>query len=442
MITRLPHRFSPYDHQREFLHKSFDERVRYIYWVAHRRYGKDLVCLNTVVGHACRDVGLYYYLFPKHKQVRKAIWRGMDNDGRRFLDYIPKSLIAGKPNSSEMTVEFKNGSIIQFSGSDNYDTLVGANPRGIVQSEFPLHHPLALQYLKPILVRNGGWLILNGTPRGKNHAYDLWQKTVDDPEWYNKLLTVDDTRDNNGKPIISLAEIEKERRQGVPEEIIRQEYYCDWSIGVYGAYYTEEINRAEKEGRICNFEINPRLPVFTFWDLGVSAEDACAVTMIQQNGENVDVIYYYEGYSKGLPEHMKKLMEIAIKLGGLKYKYHWAPHDINHRETFSARTTLSIAYEQGIHFLITPNVKIESGIQAVREMFPKCRFHKTNCALLITALTEYKREWDEENKVFKKTAFHNWASHPADSFRYFAVVWRENYTRPDLTAPRKFVSNI
>ena len=58
---------------------------------------------------------------------------------------------------NEMFIKFKCGSTWQVVGSDNYNSLVGAPPVGIVLSEWALADPNAWIYLQPILEENGGW---------------------------------------------------------------------------------------------------------------------------------------------------------------------------------------------------------------------------------------------------------------------------------------------
>jgi hypothetical protein len=43
------------------------------------------------------------------------------------------------------------------------------------------------------------------------------------------------------------------------------------------------------------------------------------------------------------------------------------------------------------------------------------------CELGIAGLKGYAKEWDEKNKVYRPYPKHDWASHPADGFRYLAV---------------------
>jgi hypothetical protein len=192
--------------------------------VIPRRNGKDLLCWNALIAkaHTEKEPHLYYYIAPYYNQVRQIIWEGFTSD-RRFMDYIPKSLIANK-TKVDMRVDLKSGDQIKLMGSDMVDRIVGTNPYGIVFTEYSLHKPAAWDYLSPILAENGGWALFNGTPRGLNHMYHLYKNALKHPEeWYVQYLTRDDT----GVP--TLEAIESERRSGKPESTIQQEYYCNWA---------------------------------------------------------------------------------------------------------------------------------------------------------------------------------------------------------------------
>ena len=431
MIVRLPHRFIARSYQREILDAVFNQSYRHIYFVAHRRSGKDKLCINLLTIAACRRVGTYLYLFPQHNQARKVIWKGIDGNGMRFLDHIPKELIA-KSNSTEMYVELINGSVIQLGGSNKFDALMGTNPVGIVYSEFPLHNPMARQYLNPILAENGGFEVLQGTPRGRNHAYNVWQSTFYDKKWFVKSLGVDDTKKEDGSPVVSQEEIDDFRRSGMSEELIRQEFYVDWNIGITGAYYTEEMDKVEKEGRLGVFPISQKTPVWTFWDIGIS--DATAIWFMQPEGSLLNCIYYYENSGKGIEHYIQVLNEVRDKLG-IQYHAHYAPHDIAQREWTSARSRVAIAQGMGLHFQIVKRASIEDGIQAVKSLFPRMRFHVEHCQKGIVCLREYRREYDEANRVYKVRPLHNWASNGADAMRYMALVWQDLFTNPHANQP-------
>lgn len=162
------------------------------------------------------------------------------------MDFIPPPLIASK-RDDDMSIRLTNGSLIQLVGADRIDSLMGSNPVGVNLSEFALMKPSVWDYLSPILNENDGWANFITTPRGRNHAFDLFKSMVDavnnkGAKYFIQVLTVDDTRkpllDNTGKqiydkqnrpvmvPVITPEAIQEQRDLNVPEEIIQQEYYC------------------------------------------------------------------------------------------------------------------------------------------------------------------------------------------------------------------------
>jgi Hypothetical protein len=195
-----------------------------------RRAGKDIVAYNLCIRQCIRRPCVVFYIFPTYAQAKKVIWDSVTNEGLRFLDFIPKDLVASM-NGQEMKIRFHNGSLLQLVGSDNYDSLMGSNPSACVFSEYALQDPRAYALIRPILSANDGWALFISTPRGKNCLYDLYQVAVNSPHWFAYKLSLDDTHH------ISLESIEQEREEGVmSEDLIQQEYYCSFLHGVEGAY--------------------------------------------------------------------------------------------------------------------------------------------------------------------------------------------------------------
>jgi hypothetical protein len=190
---KLPHNYSARWYQKE-LWQAMKEYKR-IFYLAHRRTGKDFACWNIMISKAIQEKGIYWYILPTREQARKVIWDAITNDGVKFLDCIPKELIA-KIDQSSKVIYLINGSTIWLLGADA-DSLVGANPRGIVFSEYAVIHKDPWGFIQPILQMNGGWAIFNTTPRGTNHAHTLMMQAKTNPNWkviehpvtYTKVLT-------------------------------------------------------------------------------------------------------------------------------------------------------------------------------------------------------------------------------------------------------------
>ena len=171
----IPNDWRPRPHQvplyRQFGHGRPFKRGCVVW---HRRAGKDSVALNITARDMFRRVGTYWHLFPEQTQARRAIWNGIDGQGRRILDQVFPPAVRARTSAQEMLIETVNGSIWQMAGSDNYDSLVGSNPVGVVFSEWALAMPDAWDYIRPILVENDGWALFIYTPRGRNHGYGTY----------------------------------------------------------------------------------------------------------------------------------------------------------------------------------------------------------------------------------------------------------------------------
>ncbi len=412
MEIQLPHLFQPRDYQLKFL-KAFDEGYKRLFLLWHRRSGKDKTCLNLVAREMLQHIGNYYYLFPTYAQGKKAIWEGRGKDEVAYLDHFPKQLLEGKPNDTEMKIKYKNGSLFQVIGVEDPDKVVGTNPRGIVFSEFPLENPRAWDYMSPILAENGGWAVFNGTPRGKNHGYKVWNNAINNPKWWTSKLTVDDTG------VLTPDDIAQERLEHT-EDFIQQEYYCSFISATEGAIYWQEVDAAEKNDQFKDVPHDPRLLVHTVWDLGKN--DTNCIGFYQSNGLTVRKIDYLSGNRKGLPDWIRE-----VRAKGYNYGKHFAPHDIQVSDysLTGNQSRWEVAKDLGIEFEIVPNLSIQEGIEAGRRLFKRMYVDKTKCADFLEAIPQYTREYDEENKIFKDKPLHDWTSHFADEHRYAALVYNK-----------------
>lgn len=219
----IPHNYKPREYQLPFL-RAMDNGKKRAVWIVHRRGGKTKTVFNFTIKKAFERVGTYYHCFPEYGQGRKIIWDGIDKEGNRTLDHHCPVEIRKATNKQEMKIELINGSIYQIIGADNYDSLVGPNPVGLIFDEWAVsdRYPKAWDYFRPILTENGGWAVFVYTPRGRNHGWDLYQMAMNNPSWFCALMSVTDTK------AISLADIQSERDDGMSEDMIRQEFFCDF----------------------------------------------------------------------------------------------------------------------------------------------------------------------------------------------------------------------
>ncbi len=411
-VTQFPAGFIARDYQLPIL-QAIDNGTKRAALCWHRRAGKEMTCWQALIKQALLRVGTYWYTFPTYRLGRDIIWEGANKDGKRFLDYIPPELIVGKPDKQRMSIRLTNGSQIQVLGTDG-SIQVGTNPLGVVFSEYSLQNPDAWNFTRPILRENGGWAIFNFTPRGHNHAHELWQMAQGNDDWYSSMLTIDDTG------VLQESDLDDDRREGMSEEMIAQEYYCSFDRGADGCYYLRYITTARNEGRIGYSPMEPYAMVDTYWDLGVA--DATAIIFAQTIGNEIRIIDYYERSDEDIG-HFATMLEDKRQEHGYRYGKHWAPHDIKQRQQFAQlRTRLDIAKDVGIDFEVVPNYPILEGIELGRGMFPRVFIDEKKCHRLIRALEMYHRHYNKTENIYTNKPCHDWTSHAADAYRYLAIV--------------------
>lgn len=420
-VVTVPLDWHPREYQRP-LWDALKSGTKRAVAVWHRRAGKDSVGLNWTIRQAFIRPGLYWHLLPTYAQGRKVVWDGITKDGRKFIDHWPHQLIT-KIRNDDMRIHVrvpKGESIWQVVGSDSPDRLVGANPIGVVMSEYALQDPAAWNYIRPILVENGGWALFIYTPRGHNHGLTLYEMALGNDDWFCQKLTADDTN------VLTEAQIEGERQAGMPKELIEQEFYCSFDAPLVGSYFGDQMSDALKAKRITNVPHDPAVGVETWWDLGIG--DATAVWFAQRVGQEVHLIDYHEEHSKPLAHYVGVLQAKALDKG-YNYSAHVLPHDAEARELISGKTRTQVLKELNVTPLhVMKRAKVDDGIEAARNMLPRCWFDLKRCDRGIAALREYQKSpmpgkhWrNEQEPEFLDHPLHDWASHGADAFRAGAM---------------------
>ncbi len=386
---------------RDWANKLHDNTDRWKVCVIHRRAGKTVAALNHLQRDALQTPkSNYAYIAPTYKQAKMIAWDMI----KEYSRVIPNV----QYHESELTVTYPNGSKIRLLGADNPDSLRGISLWGVVFDEYS-QQPSNIfpEIVRPALADNKGYAIWIGTPKGHNSFYDLYNHSTKTDNWFGLLLTVEDTG------VIDLEELD-DAKQIMTNDEFAQEWYCSFEAAIRGAYYSDQMEKIRAEKRITNVPYEPSLPVDTFWDLGVG--DANSIVFVQRSGMENRVIDYYENSGEGLEHYVKTLQNKPYTYGS-----HYAPHDIRVKELGTGLTRLEQAQALGINFQITPNIKIEDGINATRAILNTCWFDQEKTARLTEALSQYHKEWDPKRGVFRNNPYHDWSSHPADAFRYFAV---------------------
>jgi len=184
-----------------------DARFRVV--VAGRRFGKTYLSTTELLRYAAlgrnRNV---WYVAPTYKAAKDIAWD-------MLKDEVPKGWIR-KINESELSMRLVNGSVISLKGAEKPDNLRGRSVDFVVLDEFADMKPETwTEVLRPSLSDKQGHALFIGTPKGRNHFYDLWTQDLDD--WASFQFT---TLEGGNVPDY---EIEAAKRD-LDERTFKQEY--------------------------------------------------------------------------------------------------------------------------------------------------------------------------------------------------------------------------
>ena len=131
---------------------------------------------------------------------------------------IPPEYVS-KTNETSLTLRLINGSVIALKGAEKPNNLRGRSLDYVVMDEFADMRPEAwYEVLRPALSdRNGGGMFI-GTPKGRNHFYDIWGKGIDgDDNWASFQYTTLQGGNVSEEEIAAA-------RQDLDERTFQQEY--------------------------------------------------------------------------------------------------------------------------------------------------------------------------------------------------------------------------
>lgn len=391
--------------------------------VAHRRAGKTVATVFDLLTCALgtpKTNARYAYIAPYYSQAKAVAW-----------DYLKRfaAPLGPKISESELSVELPNGNRVRLFGADNPDALRGIYLDGVVLDEYGDQRPTVWgEIIRPLLTDRKGWATFIGTPKGRNHFYDIREQARTSPEWLYVELKASETG------ALAAEELEDAKRTMTSAQY-QQEFECAFDVPALGAIYANEYQAARESRRIANVPYDPLLQVSTFWDLGIG--DSTAIWFAQRQGSEVRVIDYYE--ANGMP-----LDHYVGVLKGKPYVYaeDWLPHDAQAKELTSGKSAQEILKALGRNVRITPKLSLEDGINAARMVFPRVWFDESKCQRGLECLQNYRREMNEKLGEFRATPVHDWASHGADAFRYLAVAIDKSGARPALKPIRYSTAGI
>lgn len=360
----------------------------------------------------------YAYVLPTRVHAKQVAWKPL----KHYAGYVPNH----KTNESELTVSFANGTSVGLYGGDEPDKLRGPAFSGIVFDEFGLHQPnIFSEVISKNLADHLGWATFSGTIKGKNQLYRYWKAAQGNPEWWSIWQDVNvslATEEDAAILMLRQAMIDDQKlvAQGLmSQEEYDQEWFLSTEAAIKGSYFAKAIALMYREKRVRRVPWDPALPVYDVWDLGKGPN--MSVGLFQRVMREIHMIEYVQGSESDGIEQMVALLQQDHRRQYV-YGKHFAPHDIKGTEISSGKTRKATAAGFGWHFEVVKDLSVIDGINAARLAFARLYVDETHCAEFLETIGHYRRPWNETLGVFGDNPVHDFASHPADMWRYTAVA--------------------
>lgn len=378
--------------------------TRFSAMVCHRRAGKTVSCIGELVIRALyttKKRAKFAYCGPYRQQAKEVAWE--------YLKEFTEGIRRGPPRESDLRVTLHNGSTITLYGADNPDALRGLYFDGIVLDEYGDCRPsLWGEVVLPTLLDRKGWAVFIGTPKGKNHFYQMVQRARAEPNWYHMTLKASESGLLDDDSL-------REARAEMSDAQYQQEMECSFEAAVQGSYYSDIIAKMESDGKIGEFLYDPEEAVHVSADLGFS--DSTAFWFWQITPDGPILIDYEEHDSQPLEFYFTMLKDKPYEYADI-----WLPHDAKAKSLQTGRSTVEQFLQQGYPCKVVPKLAVQHGIDAARLIMPKCRINKATCYGGVEALRAYRRSFNEKTQQYANSPLHDWASNGSDSFRYFSLV--------------------
>ena len=253
---------------------------------------------------------------------------------------------------------------------------------------------------------------------------------------YNPELETDDTHQRfviNPPQDAVVVKVNWSDNPWFPETLLREKeelkardpdgYQNIWEghcrVALEGAVYAKELRRAQEEGRIGCVPYDAEKPVHTFFDLGWA--DNTSIWFAQTVGAELRLIDYYSNAQMPIQHYLTVLQD-----KGYVYGTDWLPHDAKARTLATGRSVEEIMLAAGRRVRIVPNLSMTDGINAARTVFNRCYFDETKCGEGLQSLRRYRFDVDTDTRQLSGRPLHDFHSHAADAFRYFAISVEED----------------
>ena len=415
----VPAHYDPRNFQATFLSEARGFWFIVMEWA--RRAGKGLTTFVYAASRMVEEPMGVMIIYPTAEQGYRSFWNNIENDGFRTIEHIPPEMrLKFTDTKDNMSMVLKNGSTLDLVGANaDPEKLRGNNIKLYILSEFVDIDSGVLDIIEPIVIANGGQIIIESTPKQDGVSgmtfVKLRKAAEKDPEMYSSRVPATE--------YMTKEELARARQSCINrwgnDFMFRQEYLLDEGQALETSYYGNIITAKIANGLISNkYPYDPKYPVFTSWDLG-GGGDSTAGVFWQYYDKKLRVIDSYETHIIN-DKALVNFINTRPYFGN--YGWHFFPHDGSKRDSDGIQRIVKL------NQLGLPNASLlrkrgkEAGLNdAIQLMLLNTvSVYAPNCSQdggFLDKLRLYKRKWNAYTGDYEG-ADHNTASHYADAWRY------------------------
>ena len=156
------------------------------------------------------------------------------------------------------------------------------------------------------------------------------------------------------------------------------------------------------------------------------------IIMVQRSASELRIVDYIEDSHKKLSDYSDMLKAKPYNWGHI-----WLPHDGFSKDFKTGKSAEEMMRALGWTVARTPNMDIEGGIKAAREVFERVWFDAEKTKRLVECLKRYRRNIGQKTGE-AGAPLHDEFSHGADAFRYMALCadqLKNDTQRKQVAAP-------
>jgi len=312
-----------------------DSRFRAV--VAGRRFGKTFLSTHELLRDALSGKNRNcWYVAPTYKAAKEIAWEMLNSA-------LPDGYVS-KRNETALSLTLKNGSTISLKGAEKPDNLRGRALDFVVMDEFADMRPEAwYEVIRPSLSDRLGSALFIGTPKGRNHFYDIWTRGADGEEGWQAFQYTTIEGGNVDKVEVEAA------RNDLDERTFDQEYqakFVNYSGIIYYAFSREE-------------SVQPVLDAGDDLHIGMDFNlDPMSAAVCVREGNEIKVMDEIVIYGSNTDEMVD---EIRQRYGDRRITIYPDPASKQRKTSAGGRTDLSILQNAGFA------VKVRNSHPAIRD---------------------------------------------------------------------------